>query len=168
MANNRLKLTQTNVQRLIGDHDGTRKVRHWDTEVPKRFLAITPNGSAAYKLQIVRPDGSKTDAKLIAAFAGVLPELQKGVSSWNSSRVSLGQRSDTRSEFSATGTGRVPGIASAPFQTGFRRRNNVEEAMRIVVGVGYGADSDISGPHTVPRQRKMDEPMISNVRIFHI
>ena len=73
MANNRLKLTQTNVQRLIRAHDGSKKVRHWDTEVPKLFLAITPNGSAAYKLQIVKPDGSKTDAKLIAANDGALP-----------------------------------------------------------------------------------------------
>ncbi len=64
MANNRLKLTQTNVQRLIRAHDGATKVRHWDTEVPKLFPAITPNGCAAHKLQIVKPDGSKTNAKL--------------------------------------------------------------------------------------------------------
>lgn len=70
MANSRLKLTQTAVTRLIREHDGKKKARHWDTEVPKLFLAITPNGSAAYKLQIIRPDGSKTDAKLIAANDG--------------------------------------------------------------------------------------------------
>jgi hypothetical protein len=56
VVKNRLKLTQTNVQRLIREHDGAKKVRHCDTEVPKLFLAITPNGSAAYKLQIVKPD----------------------------------------------------------------------------------------------------------------
>ncbi|WP_156942221.1 hypothetical protein [Hyphomonas adhaerens] len=32
-------------------------------------LAITPNGSEAWKLQIVRSDGSDTDANLIAAKA---------------------------------------------------------------------------------------------------
>lgn len=46
MANNRLKLTQTTVTRLIREHDGKKKERHWDTEVPKMFLSITPNGSA--------------------------------------------------------------------------------------------------------------------------
>ena len=66
MANSRLKLTQTAVTRLIREHDGKKKARHWDTEVPKMFLSITPNGSAAYKLLIVKPDGSKSDTKLIA------------------------------------------------------------------------------------------------------
>jgi len=67
MANSRLKLTQTAVTRLIREHDGKKKARHWDTEVPKMFLAITPNGSATYKLLIVKPDGSRSDTRLIAA-----------------------------------------------------------------------------------------------------
>ncbi|MBR9806443.1 MAG: tyrosine-type recombinase/integrase [Alphaproteobacteria bacterium] len=90
MANNRLKLTQTNVQRLIREHDGTKKVRHWDTEVPKLFLAITPNGCAAYKLQIVKPDGSKTDAKLIAANEGS-PELARVMAMKELGRMALGE-----------------------------------------------------------------------------
>jgi len=90
MANNRLKLTQTNVQRLIREHDGAKKVRHWDTEVPKLFLAITPNGSAAYKLQIVKPDGSKTDAKLIAANDGSL-EIARALAMKELGRMALGE-----------------------------------------------------------------------------
>ena len=90
MANNRLKLTQTNVQRLIRAHDGSKKVRHWDTEVPKLFLAITPNGSAAYKLQIVKPDGSKTDAKLIAANDGS-PEIARAMAMKELGRMALGE-----------------------------------------------------------------------------
>ena len=90
MANNRLKLTQTNVQRLIREHDGTKKVRHWDTEVPKLFLAITPNGCAAYKLQIVKPDGSKTDAKLIAANDGS-PEIARALAMKELGRMALGE-----------------------------------------------------------------------------
>ena len=90
MANNRLKLTQTNVQRLIRGHDGTKKVRHWDTEVPKLFLAITPNGSAAYKLQIVKSDGSKTDAKLIAANDGS-PEIARAMAMKELGRMALGE-----------------------------------------------------------------------------
>src|SRR5690606_18906063 len=87
---NRLKLTQTNVQRLIRTHDGTKKVRHWDTEVPKLFLAITPKGSAAYKLQIVKPDGSKTDAKLIAANDGS-PEIARTLAMKELGRMALGE-----------------------------------------------------------------------------
>ena len=90
MANSRLKLTQTNVQRLIRAHDGAKKVRHWDTEVPKLFLAITPNGCAAYKLQIVKPDGSKTDAKLIAANEGS-PELARVMAMKELGRMALGE-----------------------------------------------------------------------------
>ena len=90
MANNRLKLTQTNVQRLIRAHDGAKKVRHWDTEVPKLFLAITPKGSAAYKLQIVKPDGSKTDAKLIAANDGS-PEIARAMAMKELGRMAMGE-----------------------------------------------------------------------------
>ncbi|MGE6699680.1 hypothetical protein ACQKH5_18525 [Hyphomonas sp. NPDC076900] len=32
MANSRLKLTQTAVTRLIREHDGKKKERHWDTD----------------------------------------------------------------------------------------------------------------------------------------
>lgn len=89
MANSRLKLTQTAVARLIREHDGRKKERHWDTEVPKLFLAITPNGSAAYKLQIIRPDGSKTDAKLIAANDGS-PEIARTLAMREMGRMALG------------------------------------------------------------------------------
>lgn len=89
MANNRLKLTQTTVNRLIREHDGTRKARHWDTEVPKLFLAITPNGSATYKLQIIRPDGSKTDAKLLAANDGS-PEIARTLAMREMGRMAMG------------------------------------------------------------------------------
>lgn len=47
MASSRLKLIQTAVTRLIREHDGKKRQRHWDTEVPKMFLAIRLNGSAA-------------------------------------------------------------------------------------------------------------------------
>ncbi len=89
MANRRLKLTQTTVNRLIREHDGTRKARHWDTEVPKLFLAITPNGSATYKLQIIRPDGSKTDAKLLAANDGS-PEIARTLAMKEMGRMAMG------------------------------------------------------------------------------
>lgn len=90
MANSRLKLTQTAVTRLIREHDGKKKARHWDTEVPKLFLAITPNGSATYKLQIIRPDGSKTDAKLIAANDGS-PEIARTLAMKEMGRMALGE-----------------------------------------------------------------------------
>jgi len=89
MAINRLKLTQTNVQRLIRAHGGTKKERHWDTEVPRLFLAITPNGSAAYKLQIVKPDGGKTDAKLISVDDGS-PEIARALATKELGRMALG------------------------------------------------------------------------------
>lgn len=89
MATNRLKLTQTNVQRLIREHGGTKKERHWDTEVPRLFLAITPNGSAAYKLQIVKPDGAKTDAKLISVDEGS-PEIARALARKELGRMALG------------------------------------------------------------------------------
>lgn len=89
MATNRLKLTQTNVQRLIREHGGIKKERHWDTEVPRLFLAITPNGSAAYKLQIVKPDGGKTDAKLISVDEGS-PEMARALARKELGRMALG------------------------------------------------------------------------------
>lgn len=89
MATNRLKLTQTNVLRLIREHDETKKERHWDTEVPRLFLAITPNGSAAYKLQIVKPDGGKTDAKLISVDEGS-PEIARALARKELGRMALG------------------------------------------------------------------------------
>lgn len=89
MANSRLKLTQTAVTRLIREHNGKKKERHWDTEVPKLFLAITPNGSAAYKLQIIRPDGSKTDAKLMTANDGS-PDIARSLAIKELGRMALG------------------------------------------------------------------------------
>lgn len=89
MANNRLKLTQTTVARLIREHDGKKKERHWDTEVPKMFLAITPNGSATYKLLIVKPDGSKSDTRLIAANEGS-PDIARSLAIRELGRMALG------------------------------------------------------------------------------
>jgi integrase len=89
MANSRLKLTQTAVTRLIREHDGKKKERHWDTEVPKMFLSITPNGSAAYKLLIVKPDGSKSDTKLIAANDGS-PDIARSLAIKELGRMALG------------------------------------------------------------------------------
>ena len=43
MANNRLKLTQTNVQRLIRAHDGSKKVRHWDSSSERRHGEKKPH-----------------------------------------------------------------------------------------------------------------------------
>ena len=89
MANNRLKLTQTAVTRLIREHNGKKKERYWDTEVPKMFLSITPNGSAAYKLLIVKPDGSKSDTKLIAANDGS-PDIARLLAIKALGRMALG------------------------------------------------------------------------------
>ncbi|KCZ96653.1 Phage integrase [Hyphomonas polymorpha PS728] len=89
MANSRLKLTQTAVTRLIREHDGKKKARHWDTEVPKMFLSITPNGSAAYKLLIVKPDGSKSDTKLIATSDGS-PDIARSLAIKELGRMALG------------------------------------------------------------------------------
>lgn len=89
MANSRLKLTQTAVARLIREHDGRKKERHWDTEVPKMFLSITPNGSAAYKLLIVKPDGSKSDTKLMAANDGS-PDIARLIAIKELGRMALG------------------------------------------------------------------------------
>ncbi|MFN3609840.1 MAG: tyrosine-type recombinase/integrase [Hyphomonas sp.] len=89
MANSRQKLTQTAVNRLIREHDGRKKERHWDTEVSKMFLSITPNGSAAYKLLIVRPDGRKSDTKLIAANDGS-PEIARTLAMKELGRMALG------------------------------------------------------------------------------
>lgn len=89
MANKRLKLTQTTVARLIREHDGKKKERHWDTEVPKMFLAITPNGSATYKLLIVKPDGSKSDTRLIAANEGS-PDIARSLAIRELGRMALG------------------------------------------------------------------------------
>jgi integrase len=103
MANSRLKLTQTAVTRLIREHDGKKKERHWDTEVPKMFLSITPNGSAAYKLLIVRPDGTKSDTKLIAANDGA-PEIARTMAIKELGRMALGgadpvtRRRETKAE----------------------------------------------------------------------
>ncbi|MEX1251734.1 MAG: hypothetical protein WEA77_11130 [Hyphomonas sp.] len=89
MASSRLKLTQTAVTRIIREHDGKRKERHWDTEVPKMFLSITPNGSATYKLLIVKPDGSKSDTKLIAANDGS-PDIARLLATKELGRMALG------------------------------------------------------------------------------
>jgi hypothetical protein len=57
----RVRLTKKVVDAARAAHDGRRRLRLWDTEVPLLYLQITPKGSASYCLRYVRTDGGKND-----------------------------------------------------------------------------------------------------------
>jgi|GEM_PF-838732 len=63
----RVRLTKKVVDAARASHDGKRRVRVWDTDVPQLYLQITPKGSASYCIRYVRPDGGKNDFTLIQA-----------------------------------------------------------------------------------------------------
>ena len=57
----RVRLTKKVVDAARANHDGKKRVRVWDTDVPQLYLQITPKGSASYCIRYVRPDGGKND-----------------------------------------------------------------------------------------------------------